>query len=70
MSRLKYLEKRYTLRECLVEWILGRLKNIYMRSENFLEGVWLEGEKEKRWWDLGVFPPNPPKIFLPKMGEN
>ena len=27
---------------------------------------WME-RKENKWWDLGVFSPNPPKSFLYKM---
>ena len=33
------------------------------------------GRKENKWWDIGIFSPSPPKIFLPELerklkGEN
>ena len=38
-----------------------------MKIENFLKTFWLGGRVEKMWWCLGVFSPNPPICFLPKM---
>ena len=60
----------FTLRMCLVEWILGRMeKNEKKKKENFLEGVRLGGREEKNGWGLGVFSPSPPQSFLSKIGR-
>ena len=36
-------------------------------EEKFLEGVWLGGGEEKKWWGPGVFSWDLPENFLPKM---
>ena len=57
-----------SLRVCLVEWILGRMKKKKKKFFFFWRVFVWEGEREKRWC-LGVFSQGPTKIFLPKMGR-
>ena len=52
---------QFSLRVCLVEWILGRME----KNEVF---GWKE-ERKKMWWDWGVLSPSSPKCFLPEMGR-
>ena len=52
---------QFSLRVCLVEWILGRME----KNEVF---GWKE-ERKKMWWDWDVLSPSSPKCFLPEMGR-
>ena len=53
-----------SLRVCLVEWILGRIK----KKKN-LKGIWLGGGEGKEMVVSGSFLPGPYKKFSPQNGE-